>query len=362
MNNQNEEHEETLENFRPEEVLKRLRKSIADSGDAPTGAEPDNPSGQIEHLLDSSSLLEFEPLVEIAKFSDDTPLKNRLIVGTGTVNGRQVSVAAFPDFDDRRLKDSSARKLNRLLDRANKFKTPVILLLNSAQMQPDHDISDLSAWTKTFKKIVESSDSVPLISLFFSEICRFTSLFSPLSDFTLGLAGNTCASSELDLLLETPGQLIEAATKLLNYLPDTAVQTPFILDGKSPGVSSPLDELVPSNKSQPYDVKKLIGAIVDEDSFLELQPGFARNFCTGLARINGQSIGVLANQPKQLAGGLDPAAAEKATRFVKSCEKFNLALLRLVDQPGLIEEKSDAEIVPYYRVGNLFKALSNLPQ
>ncbi len=350
-----------LENRSPREVLAAIRKQL---DKAPAGSSHgglDSAAQQLEHLLDSGSFLEFEPLVDQKEPNNEEQLPERLLTGTGTINGRQVTVAGLPDFDRRQLSHSTAEKLTRLFERAREFETPIILMLNSASIGEKHDISDLSAWARSFKTIVKNSPQIPIISLFFKPISQFTSLFSPLSDFVIGLEKNfteKTARPELDLLLDSPGQIIETAIKILNYLPDTSSSLPFVLKGKAPGLSSDPGELVPLNKSQPYDVLKLIETVVDEDSFLELQPRFARNLCTGLARIDGRALGILANQPKKLAGGLNPAGAEKALRFIELCEKFNLPLLRLVDQPGLLDETSEPEVVPYYRMGKLFKALS----
>jgi len=146
-------------------------------------------------------------------------------------------------------------------------------------------------------------------------------------------------SGVADLVGEEDKDVLDLAVQALSYLPDHRDEHPSPRDSEPPSVSEPLKEIVPEDKTRPYDVRRVIEAIVDGDSFMELKPAFAQNIVVGFARLGGHAVGVVANQPKYNAGTLDIDASDKGARFVRLCDNFNIPIITLEDVPGFMPGK-----------------------
>ena len=328
---------------------------------------------RIEVLLDPDSFEEYGVYVEHRcidfgmeekKFSGDG-----VITGSGTINGRLVFVYA-QDFTviGGSLGQAQAQKIERIINMALKAKVPVIGMLDSGGARIQEGVDALGGYGKIFQRIVDASGVIPQISLIMGP-CAGGAVYAPaLTDFIFmtkdtsymfltgpdvvktvnheeitkeelggasvhgpisGVADKTF-SNDIELLLQT--------RRLFDFLPLSYTdKVPEIDTVDQPDrIDVSLNTLVPESKNQAYDIKELIYKIIDEGNFFELKPDYAKNIIVGLARMEGRTIGIVANQPLELAGCLDINASRKAARFVRFCDAFNIPLVTLVDVPGFL--------------------------
>ena len=328
---------------------------------------------RIEVLLDPDSFEEYGVYVEHRcidfgmeekKFSGDG-----VITGSGTINGRLVFVYA-QDFTviGGSLGQAQAQKIERIINMALKAKVPVIGMLDSGGARIQEGVDALGGYGKIFQRIVDASGVIPQISLIMGP-CAGGAVYAPaLTDFIFmtkgtsymfltgpdvvktvnheeitkeelggasvhgpisGVADKTF-SNDIELLLQT--------RRLFDFLPLSYTdKVPEIDTVDQPDrIDVSLNTLVPESKNQAYDIKELIYKIIDEGNFFELKPDFAKNIIVGLARMEGRTIGIVANQPLELAGCLDINASRKAARFVRFCDAFNIPIVTLVDVPGFL--------------------------
>lgn len=331
---------------------------------------------RIEVLLDRDSFEEYGVYVEhrctdfgmeSKKFSGDG-----VITGSGTINGRLVFVYS-QDFTviGGSLGQAQAQKIERIINMALKAKVPVIGILDSGGARIQEGVDALGGYGKIFQRIVDASGVIPQISLIMGP-CAGGAVYAPaLTDFIFmtegssymfltgpdviktvtheevskedlggasihgpvsGVADKTF-TNDIDLLLQT--------RRLFDFLPSNYLdKVPEIeTSDQTDRIDVSLNTLVPDNPNQAYDIKELIYKIVDEGNFFELKPEYAKNIITGFARMNGRSVGVIANQPLELAGCLDINASRKAARFIRFCDAFNIPLVTLVDVPGFLPGK-----------------------
>lgn len=331
---------------------------------------------RIEVLLDRDSFEEYGVYVEhrctdfgmeSKKFSGDG-----VITGSGTINGRLVFVYS-QDFTviGGSLGQAQAQKIERVINMALKAKVPVIGILDSGGARIQEGVDALGGYGKIFQRIVDASGVIPQISLIMGP-CAGGAVYAPaLTDFIFmtegsgymfltgpdviktvtheeitkedlggasvhgpvsGVADKTF-TNDIDLLLQT--------RRLFDFLPSNYLdKVPEIeTSDQTDRIDVSLNTLVPDNPNQAYDIKELIYKIVDEGNFFELKPEYAKNIITGFARMNGRSVGVIANQPLELAGCLDINASRKAARFIRFCDAFNIPLVTLVDVPGFLPGK-----------------------
>ena len=331
---------------------------------------------RIEVLLDRDSFEEYGVYVEhrctdfgmeSKKFSGDG-----VITGSGTINGRLVFVYS-QDFTviGGSLGQAQAQKIERIINMALKAKVPVIGILDSGGARIQEGVDALGGYGKIFQRIVDASGVIPQISLIMGP-CAGGAVYAPaLTDFIFmtegssymfltgpdviktvtheevskedlggasihgpvsGVADKTF-TNDIDLLLQT--------RRLFDFLPSNYLdKVPEIeTSDQTDRIDVSLNTLVPDNPNQAYDIKELIYKIVDEGNFFELKPEYAKNIITGFARMNGRSVGVIANQPLELAGCLDINASRKAARFIRFCDAFNIPLITLVDVPGFLPGK-----------------------
>ncbi|CDX62786.1 Propionyl-CoA carboxylase beta chain, mitochondrial [Mesorhizobium plurifarium] len=292
-----------------------------------------------------------------------------VVTGWGTINGRMVYVFS-QDFTvlGGSLSETHARKICKIMDMAVKNGAPVIGLNDSGGARIQEGVDSLAGYADVFKRNVDASGVVPQISVIMGP-CAGGAVYSPaMTDFIfmvrdtsymfvtgpdvvktvtneivtaeeLGGAGtHTQKSSVADGAFENDVEALEAIRRLFDFLPlnnrDKPPVRPFHDDPAR--LDMRLDTLVPDSANKPYDMKELILAIADEGDFFEISQAYAGNIVTGFLRLEGQTVGVVANQPMVLAGCLDIDSSRKAARFVRFCDAFNVPLLTLVDVPGFL--------------------------
>ena len=327
----------------------------------------------VELLLDEGSFEEFDMFVthRCTDFGMDAqkPAGDGVVTGWGTINGRQVYVFS-QDFTvlGGSVSATHAQKICKIMDMAVENGAPVIGINDSGGARIQEGVDSLAGYGEVFQRNIEASGVVPQISVIMGP-CAGGAVYSPaMTDFIfmvkdssymfvtgpdvvktvtnevvtaedLGGAGtHTKKSSVADAAFENDVEALAEVRRLIDFLPLNNRQKPpvrpFFDDPER--IETSLDTLVPENPNQPYDMKELILKIADEGDFYEIQEEFAKNIITGFIRLEGQTVGVVANQPMVLAGVLDIDSARKAARFVRFSDCFEIPLLSLVDVPGFL--------------------------
>ncbi|MHC5230226.1 acyl-CoA carboxylase subunit beta [Brucella sp. LJL56] len=328
---------------------------------------------RIEVLLDEGSFEEFDMYVT-HRCTDFGMEKQKVagdgvVTGWGTINGRQVYVFS-QDFTvlGGSLSETHAQKICKIMDMAMKNGAPVIGLNDSGGARIQEGVASLAGYADVFKRNADASGVVPQISVILGP-CAGGAVYSPaMTDFIFmvrdssymfvtgpdvvktvtneivtaeelgGASTHTRKSSVADGAYENDIEALEQVRILFDFLPLNNREKPPV----RPVFDDParlemrLDTLIPDSATKPYDMKELIHALADESDFFEIQEAFAKNIITGFIRMDGQTIGVVANQPMVLAGCLDIDSSRKAARFVRFCDAFNIPLLTLVDVPGFL--------------------------
>ena len=328
---------------------------------------------RINLLMDPGSFIELDAFVkhrcnEFGMESVDAPAEG-VVTGYGTVDGRLVYVYA-QDFTviGGSLGEMHAKKICKVLDLALKMGAPTVGINDSGGARIQEGVDALSGYGNIFYRNTIASGVVPQISVIMGP-CAGGAVYSPaLTDFTFMLdktsqmfitgpqvikavTGEEVTSEELGGAMThnrisgvahfiSPDEktCIEDIKRLLSFLPSNNMETApiFETDDDINRIEEQLNEIVPDNPNKPYNMKDIIRAIVDNGDFMEVQEYYAQNIITAYARINGASIGIIANQPKVLAGCLDINASDKAGRFIRTCDAFNIPILNLVDVPGFL--------------------------
>lgn len=291
-----------------------------------------------------------------------------VITGYGTVEGRLVYVFAqdFTVFGGS-LSETHAEKICKIMDMALRNGAPVIGLNDSGGARIQEGVNSLGGYADIFYRNVRASGVIPQISAIMGP-CAGGAVYSPaMTDFILmveetsymfvtgpnvvktvtnetvssedlgGALAHATKSGVTHLTAENDVDCLEKIKRLLSYLPQNCEEKPKDLPFELGTEKRPLlNRIIPENPNQPYDMRDVIREIMDADSFMEVQDGFADNIVVGYARLAGMSIGIVANQPSSLAGVLDVKSSKKAARFVRTCDCFNVPLLVLVDVPGFL--------------------------
>ena len=323
---------------------------------------------RIDEFLDPGTFDEIGTFARSERASDAaiTPGDGK-ILGRGLVDGRPVAVGG----DDLTVKRGSSsevggRKLHRLFDQAVEDGNPLIYFGETAGAR----IPDLLG-SEGFTRVsspgyqVLRGRRIPLVTMIVGQSFGGSSFLSTLSDFVVQVKGSCMAATspqvievatseiiseedlggvdvhgkitgQIDLGVESETEGFAATRQFLSYLPSNAWTPPPIVDARDPEDGLPLAELVPADRRRAYDMRRVIRRVVDQDSFFELRPAFGRSLLTGLARIGGRSVGILASQPMQQAGALGPNACDKAARFICTCDAFGVPLIFLHDTPGFL--------------------------
>jgi propionyl-CoA carboxylase beta subunit len=328
---------------------------------------------RIEVLLDPDSFEEWDMFVEHRSHDfgiDEHKVPgDGVVTGYGTVNGRLVFVFSqdFTVFGGS-LSEAHAEKICKIMDQAMNVGAPVIGINDSGGARIQDGVASLAGYAEVFERNVLASGVVPQISLIMGP-CAGGAVYSPaMTDFIFmvkdtsymfvtgpevvrtvthesvtqeelgGAVTHTTRSGVADLAFENDVEALIELRRFIDFLPSSnRVQPPLRPTADRRDRDEPsLDTLVPANPTKPYDIKELILKAVDEGDFFEIQPDFARNIVVGLARMEGSTIGIVANQPMVLAGCLDIDSARKAARFVRFCDCFNIPIVTFVDVPGFL--------------------------
>jgi len=328
---------------------------------------------RIDLLLDNNSFEEMDMfrLHECLDFDmqKKKTLGDGMVTGYGTIHGRLVFVYAF-DFTvfGGSLSKTVADKVVKVLEKAAKVGAPVIGINDSGGARIQEGVDSLAGYTEIFLRNVLYSGVVPQISAIVGP-CAGGAVYSPaLTDFIfmvrktaymfltgpkivktvthedvtaeeLGGADTHASKSGIThFTYDDEKSLFEGIRTLINYIPQNNMEeAPVILNQDSPDrIDEELNYLVPDNPNKPYDMKEILGRILDNGEFLEVQALFAQNIIIGFGRLNGKSVGIVANQPKYLAGVLDSNSSNKAARFVRFCDAFNIPVITFEDVPGFM--------------------------
>ncbi len=327
---------------------------------------------RIELLLDEGSFEEYDMFVahRCTEFGmEETKIPgDGVITGWGTVNGRMVYVYSqdFTVFGGS-LSETHAKKIIKIMEMAMKNGAPVIGINDSGGARIQEGVASLGGYADVFQMNTLASGVIPQISMIMGP-CAGGAVYSPaMTDFIFmvrdtsymfvtgpdvvktvtneivsaeelgGAKTHTSKSSVADDAFDNDVEALISLRRFIDFLPLNNREKPPVrpfFDDESPDHS--LDTLIPDNPNKPYDIKELISKIADEGDFFETQPDFAKNIVTGFVRIEGSTVGVVANQPLVLAGVLDINSSRKAGRFVRFCDCFNIPILTLVDVPGFL--------------------------
>ena len=328
---------------------------------------------RLDLLLDEGSFEEFDMFVthRCTDFGmeNSKPAGDGVVTGWGTINGRQVYVFS-QDFTvlGGSVSATHAMKICKIMDMAIENGAPVIGINDSGGARIQEGVDSLAGYGEVFQRNIMASGVVPQISVIMGP-CAGGAVYSPaMTDFIFmvkdssymfvtgpdvvktvtneqvtaeelgGASTHTRKSSVADGAFENDVEALSEVRRLVDFLPSSNREKPpvrpFFDDPAR--IESSLDTLVPDNPNQPYDMKELILKIADESDFYEIQADFAGNILTGFIRLEGQTVGVVANQPMVLAGVLDIDSARKAARFVRFCDCFEIPILSLVDVPGFL--------------------------
>ena len=327
---------------------------------------------RVEYLLDEGSFEEMGALVTHRTtdfgMQDHIYYGDGVITGYGTVNEKLVYVYAqdFTVFGGA-LSETQAEKICKLMEHALKVGAPIIGLNDSGGARIQEGVRSLGGYADIFYRNVQASGVVPQISAIMGP-CAGGAVYSPaMTDFTFmventsymfvtgpnvvktvtneevtseelgGASTHSTKSGVTHFTSINDVECLEHIKTLLRYIPQNNKETPKQLAYElEDEFRDQLDTLVPDSPNKPYDMHEVIKGIIDEDSFFEVHKNYAENIIVGFSRIGGRSVGVVANQPKSLAGVLDVDASKKAARFVRFCDAFNIPLLVLVDVPGFL--------------------------
>ena len=328
---------------------------------------------RLELLLDADSFVEFDAFVTHRSSDFDLAeqrfLGDGVVTGHGKIDGRSVFVFS-QDFTvlGGSLSEAHAEKICKIMDLAMKVGAPVIGLNDSGGARIQEGVVSLGGYADIFLRNTMASGVIPQLSLIMGP-CAGGAVYSPaITDFTLMVEGtsylfvtgpdvvkavthedvdreqlggasvHTSISGVAHLAAPDEASALAAARRLLGYLPQNNLSDPPRLESSDPAdrIDASLDEIIPQEPTQPYDMHDVIGSIIDDGELMELQPDWAANIIVGFARLDGRSVGIVAQQPAVLAGALDIDAADKAARFVRTCDAFNVPLLTIVDVPGFL--------------------------
>lgn len=360
--------------------LKRRVAEVANAG-SERAVEKQHAKGKmtarerIEKLLDEGSFIELDKYARHRSTAfgqeKNRPYGDGVVTGYGTVDGRPVCVFAqdFTVFGGS-LGEVFGEKICKVMDLAMKTGCPVIGLNDSGGARIQEGVASLGLYGEIFRRNVHASGVIPQISLIMGP-CAGGAVYSPaVTDFTVmvdqtshmfitgpdviktvtgedvafedlgGARTHNTKSGVAHYMGTDEDDAIEYVKALLSYLPSNNMEEPPVFgeeqDLTVTAEDLELDTLIPDSPNTPYDMHTVIEKVLDDGEFLEVQPLFAPNLVIGFGRVEGRSVGVVANNPMQFAGTLDIDASEKAARFVRTCDAFNVPVLTFVDVPGFL--------------------------
>lgn len=328
---------------------------------------------RIDYLLDEGSFQELDMLArhraEGVGLDDTRPYTDGVVTGFGAIDGRRVCVFSqdFTVFGGS-LGEVNALKIHKVMDLASSVGVPVVGINDGGGARIQEVVVSLDMYAKIFHRNVASSGVVPQISVILGP-CAGGAVYSPaLTDFVFmvqetsnmfitgpdvvravtgedvsvedlgGATTHATRSGVCTFVADDEETCLDQVRHLLSFLPaNNREAPPYVEPGDQPSRPTPeLVDLIPDNPTEPYDVRRVISAIVDDGEIMEYFARWARNIVCGLGRLDGHVVGLVANQPQVLAGVLDIEASEKAARFVRTCDAFGVPLVTLVDVPGFL--------------------------
>ncbi len=328
---------------------------------------------RIDMLLDDGSFEEFDMFVthRCTNFGieKESYLGDGVVTGFGTIEGRLVYVYAqdFTVFGGS-LSETLAMKICKVMDQAMKMGAPVIGINDSGGARIQEGVNALAGYAEIFQRNILASGVVPQISGIFGP-CAGGAVYSPaLTDFNImtkgtsymfltgpkvvktvtgedvtqeqlgGASVHASKSGVAHFAVDNEEEGLKLIRKLISFLPQNNLEEAPTLLCTDPihRMDDLLNDIIPDSSNKPYNMYEVIGSIIDNGEFLEVHKDYAQNIIVGFARFNGQSVGIVANQPKHLAGVLDINASRKAARFVRFCDAFNIPIVTLVDVPGFL--------------------------
>jgi propionyl-CoA carboxylase beta chain len=328
---------------------------------------------RIELLLDSGSFEEWDMFKEHRcndfGMTEQSVPGDGVVIGCGPINGRLMFVFSqdFTVFGGS-LSEAHAEKICKVMDHAIKVGAPVIGLNDSGGARIQEGVASLAGYADVFQRNVLASGVVPQISLIMGP-CAGGAVYSPsMTDFIFmvkdssymfvtgpevvktvthedvtseelgGAITHTTKSGVADLAFENDVEALMMIRRFISFLPSNNREKPPVLPSQDPAdrLDFSLDTLVPDNPNKPYNIKELIIKVADDGDFFELQREYAKNIVIGFARMDGSTVGIVANQPLVLAGCLDIKSSIKAARFVRYCDAFNIPVVTFVDVPGFM--------------------------
>jgi acetyl-CoA/propionyl-CoA carboxylase len=363
-----------------EEKLKKLYelKNLAESGGGKEKIDVQHSKGKltarerIALLLDEGSFIELDKYVthrqddpETKKFYGDA-----VITGFGTITGRKIFVYAY-DFTvlGGSLGEMASRKIVKIMDRAIKVGAPIIGILDSGGARIQEGVMSLDGYGDIFYRNTTASGIIPQITASIGP-CAGGAVYSPaMTDFIImvenigqmfvtgpevvkevlsedvsfedlgGASTHATKSGVAHMVAANEYECMEKIKKLISFLPQNNLEEPpsSLEPTDDPNRLDPsLINMLPENPYQPYDIKSIIMSIIDNKDFYEIHETFASNIIVGFARMDGKPVGIVANQPMYLAGALDIDSSNKAARFIRFCDSFNIPIITLVDTPGYL--------------------------
>jgi propionyl-CoA carboxylase beta chain len=364
-----------------QEIIRQLeeKRARARAGGGPRRVEAQHKKGKLsarerlEVLLDEGSFEEWDMFVE-HRCTDFAMSENKVpgdgvVIGYGTINGRLVFVFSqdFTVFGGA-LSEPHAEKICKVMDKAMQVGAPLIGLNDSGGARIQEGVASLAGYAEVFQRNVVASGVVPQISLIMGP-CAGGAVYSPaMTDFIFmvkdssymfvtgpdvvktvthetvtheelgGAVTHSTKSGVADLAFENDVEALRELRRFVDFLPASSREGPPSRPSRDPAERDEmsLDTLVPADPTKPYDIKELIEKVVDDADFFELQPGYAGNIVIGFARMEGRTVGIVANQPMVLAGCLDISSSIKGARFVRFCDCFNIPIVTFVDVPGFL--------------------------
>jgi propionyl-CoA carboxylase beta chain len=328
---------------------------------------------RLEVLLDDGSFEEYDMFVEHRSIdfgmADQKIPGDGVVTGHGTINGRLVFVYSqdFTVFGGS-LSEAHAEKICKIMDQAMKVGAPVIGLNDSGGARIQEGVAALGGYAEVFQRNVNASGVIPQLSVIMGP-CAGGAVYSPaITDFIFmvkdtsymfvtgpdvvktvthenvtqeelgGARTHSSRSGVADMAFENDIEALLQTRRFVDFLPTSNREKPPARPTADPVErrEMSLDSLVPENPNKPYDIKELIEKVVDEGDFFEIQPDYAGNIVIGFGRMNGSTVGFVANQPMVLAGCLDIDSSRKAARFVRFCDAFNIPIVTFVDVPGFL--------------------------
>jgi propionyl-CoA carboxylase beta chain len=330
---------------------------------------------RVERLLDEGTFVEIDEFARHRStafgLQERRPYGDGVVTGWGEIDGRQVCVFAqdFTVFGGS-LGEVYGEKICKVMDLAMKTGCPVVGINEGAGARIQEGVVSLGLYGEIFRRNVHASGVIPQISLIMGT-CAGGHVYSPaVTDFTVmvdqtshmfitgpdviktvtgeevtfeelgGARAHNTKSGNAHYMGTDEDDALEYVKALLSYLPQNNLEDPPVFDDPAETELTDddraLDGLIPDSPNQPYDMHTAIEGVLDDGEFLEVQPMYAPNIIVGFGRVEGRSVGVVANQPLQFAGTLDIKASEKAARFVRACDAFNVPVLTFVDVPGFL--------------------------